>query len=948
MRRSAIVFSESVLLVIAFTQTSFAQTSAEVNGYVRDETGAYLLGAKVEIRNLSTSILRSAESNRNGFYRLMQLSPGEYELSATAPGFSQYINREIVLEVRQILNIDVTVRTKTLRNLNISSPVDVTESEVSQIIDSRQIEGLPINGRRFVDFALLSPNVALSRDGRASNNQIAEGGLAFGGMRSWMNNFMIDGIESNNLYNGGIVNSVSQEAVREFQVIAGNYGPDLGRTGGGVVNIVTKSGSNDFHGNMYYFLRNDALDAHPGLARKGEDHFRQNQFGLTLGGPIRRNNSFFFFNYEGQRKDKQVGFSSAFIQNVDAINRRKADFGLPREDPSVVPSDNYDELFVRVDSKINDKVSSTFRYNRSNENTRFQFVGGSVLPSAGEDASIRNQTIMGSSTALLTDSLVNELRGAYSRRSRDKVSSSGFETGLQGTALLLDDVGAMGHQQTNVPTQSEAQIELTNHLNYFRGNHHIKLGVGFNRLSSDAVLAYFDPPFFRTTLAGFLASPPVFALIVAQEARTSVKVRATAFSGFVQDSWRVYPKLTINYGMRYDVEDMNASQWASQVQTEPPVGQTGKRNFQPRIGLAYSMADGRIVVRSGFGIFYDKRITQNALYELTFNPFIGAAKIFSPVGNLTETFLQFISGSKPLASQFGPLTGQGIDINSFINPYSTQWSLGIEHSIGSSSVVGISYLGTKGTHLISQAPGALTNIAPWDGVTLSANGLPDYQFRRIDPRFSQYRVSASEGNSIYHGMSINAKKRFSSSFAFNANYTFSKTIDDSTNLSGSTGPQDPYRRDLERGLSSNDVRHRLTLDLTAAVPKTFPRVLHDFSAAVITTLNSGRPYSFRVGADLNHDFNNATDRVGLSGRDVLVGPGFASVDLRISRQISLSERLKLEVIGEAFNLFNRFNIQDVNDVYGRATFAQPPLPTFKTPTSAFDPRDIQLAVKVRF
>ena len=943
----------TALFLLLSSQLSHAQTTAEVNGYIRDGLGASVPRAAIEIKNSATNIARSTESNKDGFYRLTQLTPGEYALAVTRDGFAKYVNKEIHLKIGEALGVDVTLKVGQISEIlfistKAQSVADSTSSQPIRVIGVEEIGRLPINGRRFVDFALLTPFSSVSRDGRNSNNQIADGGLSFGGMRSWMNNFLIDGIESNNLYNGSIVSSISQDAVREFQVSANNYTPDLGRTAGGVVNIITKSGSNDLHGSLYYFLRNDALDARPGLTRKGENHFRQNQFGFTLGGPIQRNKTFYFGNYEGQRKAKQVGFSSAFIQNLDSINRRKADFGLRPEDPSVVPSDNYDAYLIRLDHKFSDDLGATVRYNLFNEKTKFQFVGGAVLPSAGENAFARNQSVVGSLTALSATGIGNELRAGYSRRNRRKESSSGFEVGPKGLALQLVDVGSMGHLQTNIPTQTEDEIEIADSVSYLLRSHYLKFGGGFTQVNSGATLAYFDPPSFRTNLAGFLASPPTFSLIIAQEARVPVGVKVDALSGFVQDSWRVIPSLTLNYGFRYDVEFMKATRWAPKVNSKPQLAKTDYNNFQPRVGFAYSLGEGNTVIRSAFGLFHDKRITQSLLYELTFNPVTGAGRVFSPVTNLTDAFLEFISGRSTLASQFGPLTAQGIDVNSFVNPYSIQWSMGVERAVKGDLLVGVQYLGVRGVHLITQVGGAKTNIAPWDGTTLAANGLPDYRFKLIDTNIAQYRPVASEGNSIYHGLALTFSKCFMSNLGWEANYTYSKAIDDSTHLSSSSAPQDPYRRDLERGRSNNDVRNRFTFSLMAEAPRTFPRMLRHFSFATITTVESGKPYSYRAGIDVNHDFLNTTDRVGLSGRNVFTGPSYASVDIRISRRISFSERVSLELIGEVFNIFNRFNVQDLNDVYGRPTFDQPPLTTFKTPTAAFDPRDIQLAIKLKF
>src|SRR5262249_29494082 len=300
---------------------------AQLNGTVRDPDGGSIPKAMVALRELDTNRSYATDTNESGYYVIPNLPPGPYELTVTAPGFAKYTQAGIVLTVRQTASIDVALKIassgETVTVTSDVPPIEPARTEVSQVINTQQIESLPISGRLFTDFALLTPGVATGRTSLQSTfTEFETTRISFGGMRDLSNFVTVDGADAVNTATGSQRATPSQEAVSEFRVVNNSFGAEYGRALGGIVNVVTKSGTNDFHGAVYEYLQNDAVNARSLLLPQPQPNtLRQNQFGATLGGPIKTDRTFFFMNYEGRRRAESPTYPAVLVQNIDAIDR---------------------------------------------------------------------------------------------------------------------------------------------------------------------------------------------------------------------------------------------------------------------------------------------------------------------------------------------------------------------------------------------------------------------------------------------------------------------------------------------------------------------------------------------------------------------------------------------------------------------------------------------------
>src|SRR5438874_6416484 len=342
-------------------------TQAQLNGAVRDQSGGAVANSSITLREVDTNSIYTATSNADGLYTFAIVPPGKYELTAEARGFGKYTQTGIVLSVAQVATIDITLKVAQAGEkvvVTSETPViEPTRTEISQVVDTQQINALPISGRLFTDFALLSPNVSVGHTSAQSPftdpNVIR---ISFGGQRDLNNAVTVDGADNILAANGSQRATPSQEAVSEFRVVNNGFGAEYGRALGGIVNIVTKSGTNDIHGSVYDYLQNNATNAKSILTQPGFDILRQNQFGGTLGGPIRKDKTFFFLNYEGQRRGQSPTYPALLVQNLTAINALKTSLGIAPENLSVLKTADVDNGFIKLDHQLNQRNHLSARY----------------------------------------------------------------------------------------------------------------------------------------------------------------------------------------------------------------------------------------------------------------------------------------------------------------------------------------------------------------------------------------------------------------------------------------------------------------------------------------------------------------------------------------------------------------------------------------------------------
>src|SRR5579864_4478164 len=652
-RGFALVMSALVLFLsctVAHAQSSAVE--AQLNGSVRDQTGSMIAKATVTLRNVDTNQTYKTTSNSVGFYILTNVPPGNYELTTESQGFAKSSQTGIVLRVAQVATIDVNLKVAgTTQEVTVSTEaptIEPTRTEVSQVIDTQQIQALPIAGRLFTDFALLSPGVTTGRISLQSTfTDPSVTRISFGGQRDLNNSVTVDGADNINTATGSQRATPSQEAVSEFRVVNNSFASEYGRALGGIVNIVTKSGTNDVHGSIYDYLQNNAVNAKSILTQPGFDILRQNQFGATLGGPLQKDKTFFFVNYEGQRRGQSPTYPGLLVGNLAAINAVKASYGLAPENLGVLATADVDNGFLKIDHQINDKNRLSARYSIQDATNLNMLVGqtldggGIGAPSSGRNGILRDQAIVGAWTSTLSSTKVNDMLLQWAQR------NYGFP-GVTGQPNLdIPNILLFGHNFGAFDRYDEKRTQFTDTLSWSHGKHFMKFGFDTNYVQNFVINPGFTPArIIFPSVGDFLASgksgwgstpcpPPLVGLVAPCIAAFfwgapigpgpfnpnaaspslpttwqnafqpglvgdfSFNLNHSYYGFFAQDQWRLTPKLTVNYGLRYDFET------GLGFFIDPY-----HKEFQPRAGLAYS-PDSKTVIRAGYGLFNDK-------YNLTF------------------------------------------------------------------------------------------------------------------------------------------------------------------------------------------------------------------------------------------------------------------------------------------------------------------------------------------
>jgi len=1056
----------SVGTLAVSTNTAFAQGAtgfAQLNGTVRDSTGSVVVDAEVSVRNLNTNRTYTTTSNSAGIYVVPNLSPGPYELRVTYAGFTPYVQSEIQLTVGQSATRDVTLSVKgrgeVVEVTGTQEAIEPTRTEISNVVGTKQIDSLPISGRLFTDFALLTPGVSTGRTSLQSTfTEFEVTRISFAGMRDLSNAVTVDGADNINSATGSQRATPPQEAVQEFRVVNNSFGAEYGRALGGIVNVVTKSGTNEYHGSVYDYFQNDALNARSLLQPEPQAKaLRQNQFGFSLGGPIRKDRTFFFLNYEGQRRGESPTYPDVLVNNLDLINKAKVAIGIDPENLNVLKTKDNDYGIVKVDHQINSRNQFSLRYNIEDGRDLNQLVGNTLdggglgAPSSGHDLFVRDQSLVGIVTSQLSTKLVNTALFQYARRHYTFPGVTGQPN------LDIPNELLIGHNFGVMDAIWETRVQGSDSMSLIKGTHFIQFGADVNEIQNYLLWPGFTPA--RIVMPGInclvqfanFANPsanldenpalgpcplppemhgiPIafqsaplgptvdftpgvvevlptegwpYAYLPSEAPNFSQDRKHGYYGFFAQDQWKITPKLTLNYGLRWDFERGLGEQ------VDPRY--TG---FQPRIGLAWS-PDNKTVIRTGFGIFDDRynltfffvtypqrpaiipnaegtaplrKGAETAVYQLNQYPFIpGLSGVVIPTpAELTKTFLEtglVVATQLTLPSSVGQST---IDPRSEI-PYSEQANLEIDREIGRGFTIGAGYIFVSAHHL---ARSINLNVCPSQGISsgpypCAAAGPPPPDWPSGKDVFSGVRFPAgllhhtdNSGNSVYHGAVLQVNKTAGSYLQLNANYTLSRTLDDGTFTTFASHPQDVYKRDLERATSVQDARHRFVASFTLSGPS--HGIFKGSLLSNIITIQSPRPFTIYTGFDANNDTNPVTDRVGSAGRNSYKGDELRSWDIRVARSINLdriSEGAKLEVAMDAFNLLNRPNVDEVVSVYGTWNFcggipAQykdaasiaiqrfqatgcpaggPPIPNpfFGKARTMFNPRQLQFSLKFQF
>ena len=1009
--------------------------SATLSGTVLDPNSAVVPGANITVTEVATGVQRTATTNNQGYFSVPLLKPSTYLLQVEHQGFLTAEVRDIILNVggERALRIQMKVGdVKETVNITGETPLINESPAVATVVDRQFVENIPLNGRSFQSLIALTPGVVFTK---ANSNE--QGQFSVNGQRASSNYFTVDGVSANigtgattgftqsdagaqpglNAF-GGTNNLVSVDALQEFRVLTSTFAPEFGRTPGAQVQIVTRSGTNEFRGTLFEYLRNDVFDANDWFAnatRQPKPPTRQNDFGGVIGGPLflprfgeggpafwnGKNKTFFFFSYEGLRlRQPQTGITTVpslnaratapasmqpFLNAFPRPNGRDlannfSEFNATFSNPSTL-----DSTGIRIDHTVNSKLTVFGRYSHAPSETVQR--GGNRSLNTLLTGLVNTQTLTGGATFAITPTIINDFRLNYSRNKGAQVSqldtfggampppdsalfpsfapsgSSTFVFGLTGGTLSSFFVGK--------PAETvQRQINLVDTITVVTGAHQLKFGVDYRRLF---------PIFNRqqySQQAGFnggvnqaLTGRASFAFI-SSFAGTRFPI-ITNVSLFGQDTWKLSPRLTLTYGLRWEVNPPprekngkdglaingidDPTQLSFVLPQGTPIYKTTYDNFAPRVGAAYLLSNARgkeTVLRGGFGIFYDLG-TGLAGFGSSFPNTIST--FLAPAGGLPFPFDLATAAPPPFPSLTPPINVgssvvQAVDPNLEL-PYTYQWNFSVEQSLGPNQTISASYLGAAARRLYYLE--LLQN---------SNASFPGSVF-----------VVRNLATSDYNALQLQFQRRLSRGLQALASYTWSKSLDTVSNDSSIFPDVRRVNLDQERGPSDFDVRHAFNAGVTYDIPAPIARgfgnaILRDFSIDTTFTARSATPVNIvtgmaAVGGDSGaasssrpnlipgislyiYDpafaggtrINNivptpaqvaaagcapitptnakgpfctpSTNRQGTLGRNALRGFGMWQMDLALRRQFNLTERLKLQVRAEAFNIFNHPNFGD--------------------------------------
>ena len=986
---------------LGFSTAAAGQTRAttgDLAGTIVDQSSAVLPGATVTAHNIETNHTRSAITDERGHFVIPALPPGTYTVRAELPGFAPRTQDDVVLtlgtliEVRLALNIAGGQETV---NVAVDAPVvDTQRTVVSNVISQAQIQHLPINGRSFIGFSLLAPGVATDR----TPQQGASGtsGLSFAGQRARSNNITVDGLDNNDSSIGSVRATFSQEAVREFQVLTNSYTAEFGRVSGGVVNIVTKSGTNTMAGNLFYFLRDGALNAKDHFERfnpanqpidREKAPYSQRQYGATFGGPLKRDRTFYFLSFE--RLDigahnfvtiddtNSVTFLGQNLGTPAAILRR-AGFEILTGN---VPYDIRSNQFLgKIDHALNETNSLTARMNWADDfNENIEPFGGNVARSRG--AVLESDDLMFALSHLWIRSakMVNEARFQRAGRAQTvnsldpKCNGPCTLENQGGPTLEVLGVASVGRQRFTPQPRKSTRYQVLDTLSYFTGSHQLKGGFDFNHIDAyeQSLPLHFGGRYIFGSIPA--ASAPQLGL-PAVEVPAIVAVQLgipgryvqgygnsestytySDFSLFAQDDWRITPRLTAKIGVRYQVQawpqiSYNVSGYPG-TYTFPGDG----NNIAPRLGIVWDpFGDRKTTIHGAYGLYFDNLITGVAGISKAIN---GSDHVRTLAAAVPTTVAAWNAPGRRLAepAQYPSLV---ISIDPGLEtPYAHHVTAGMERELPGKIALATDFIyvrGFKHPSTLDYNP-LVASLGP-NRRPADVNGVPGTSASVL-----QY---TSFGETWYRGLVMTASRRFMDRHQFLVSYTLSKAEDNGTDFQSEFIAQDSGRgrnpNDInglpvgfdpnsEKGPSVQDQRHRLVASGIYMLPK-------EIELSSIVTIGSGRPYNILAGVDLNADGDGgATDRARETLSDIATSvyrnagmlPSQAIVDLRVARRFRVG-RLNVDGIFEVFNLFNRSNFTAVNNVFGTGSYPSGPSPTFAQFTQASPPRQVQIALKVGF
>jgi hypothetical protein len=1043
-----------------------AQTpTATVTGIVKDQSGGSVANARVAIRNTGTNITHDLVTNKDGEYTFPLLDIGTYEVSVEATGFKKQIKTDLVLQVGQTARLDFSLELGQVSDtveVTAEAPTTQTESaSIGTVIDNRHVVDIPVNGRQFYSLAVLTPGVTPP----VQNSTLSfRGGFNVAGASEVANNFTLNGFNNNNQDVSAPNFRPSLDVIAEFKVLTGVYPAEFGYGSGGQVQVTTKSGTNQFHGSLYEYIRNADVDARNFFLRPNTPTppFKRNQFGGTVGGPIVKDKTFFFFGYEGFRLRQDINslatvplqpflngnFSSLLpktvirdpvtktpfpgniipVNQIDPAGKALLSYYPAPTTPTAagaLPSNNYlfseirreqmDEGSLRIDQTFSEKDSLRATANFFNDpsfepsNT---LCGARLLPNFGCYTNQKSELYGITETHIFSPTLVNEARVGYTLLNQPRtmqddgipfVQTYGIPSFAGGPnnggipAVTITSYSTLGNA-TNLPqNRYDSTYILGDSAIWSLDKHTFKFGVDASQFRSSQYYVQYGVGSFSFTngattyptsgygLADVLLGRPFQTQRVPNYPNKWYQ-STTTIGLFAQDDYKVTSRLTLNYGLRWELYTPTTEKYNHSSSFDPQIGgmvvagQNGfgsnlwnprYRNFAPRLGLSWQpFGDAKTVIHAGAGIFYNAPTSGNGILAMFYNPPIRTVQQFtsttlSPLVGLANSFPAANAGSS--ASPFGIA-------QNFQTATIDEWTFDIQRELAPSWVLDVTYFGSKGSHLPLNRNINQPRPSGVAGVTLA----------RPYPNFANISFAESVGNSVYNSLQLKLQKRYSSGLSLLSTFTWGRSIDDGNGIATSTSassttPQNALNQEAERGRSDFDIKYRFVFSPVYELPfgpgkpyvsqGFWSYIIGGWQVTALFSAQTGSPltpyYSANISGTLNNEdrpnvigdpnngpktpqewFNVAAfaspgaGNFGNAGRNIINGPGLVNLDTAVIRNFKIKERFGLQFRAQAYNALNHPNFNFPNATVDSSAFG--------TITSALDPRELEAALRLVF
>lgn len=943
-----------VLLFVGWFATasgvSAQTTTGTILGEVKDTTGGALPGVSVTAVNRANGARRETVTDMLGTYRFTALPPGSYDISVALAGFKAVTRTDVRLPINSQVNVPFSLEmaslSETVTVTETAPLVDTTEQVVRTLIETKQIQSLPLKTRDFLDLTMLAPGVVSDQASASGGNTDS---ISFGGMNENYKSVWLEGIDFNDEVTGGGSSlssatriALASETIQEFQVMANSYSAEFGRSASGAINIVTKSGGNDVHGSGFYFRRDDAFDK-PNYFAEDVPPFKIEQYGATVGGPIRQNRLFYFGSWERRNNNR-----SAQVNIPLAIRDFVASLGYDaRTDIPVTADEN--NYFAKATYLASQNHTVNFTYMYDHRDLLNQQVGGDSAGDHGYDDKRRAWLVIGNLTSVLGSNMVNELRLSASHQSLDRV----LQAGTVSRPELRFPTVQFG-QASNVPqgrTQDNYILTNATSLHFVaRGTHDLKFGFEANIVPTTSTINQsFNGLFeFSSDRPVDPADPGTLPFRFTQGIELRGRLAAlnrdvSIYSTFVNDQWRPSNRLTLNLGVRYDFQfwrgDLNGQDVPSDIPIEEfwvrhMVGDLRGQNFKPvpndldniapRLGVTWDPAgDGRTVVRGGYGMYYDQINTTTLRSVVGGYPGFITTQIANDARSGARIPNDFFPNLPTTALPEAQGSSFRVASATAESPFTHQATVGATRQLGADYALSFDYVYMRGEHF---------------PVTLNVNARrPDGTFPLLDSGLRLLLYDDAAPIRI-HQAQFRLQKRFAGRLGFLVGYTLgsAKTIADNGT------PSNKYDLMSDYGPSNNDVRHRFVGNVIYELP-------YAIQVGGIVTANSAPPYNITTGVDLNRDGDN-NDRPDGVGFNAARGDSFFQTDIRVSKKFQFGGDVQAEVLWEMFNVFNTVNFNNYQgNQSAQPGFTSTGIPTgFGRPRQAFDPFQGQLGFKLIF